>query len=792
MFGSSKNVPIEEPKLFGAQKERVATNESGRVLPWFLGSRFLGVTWLGNAFDVRTTPIDRKVGKKSQTVGHNYYASCVGLVCCGPCDVVFSLKFDEEEVWDGYLPRGGEDAVPLMTTRGEVILYWGTETQTLNALLEASGQNFSAMRGQTYIILNDVLFGPDRTNAPNIQIGLERNRVKPSWLTTASALVDTDLNGAGHFAGQPMIALYEWWTNPRFGLGYSEDQLDLTRLDAVANTLDSEGMGLDPLITNEMDLRAAVLQLLESIDGYPTSYDGKLGVELIRNSSNVVKRVTKNDLLSDPQITGQTWTETFDETRVKYKNYDRENNDDMVKHHELASFLVNGRHRIQTTDRPWVTSTLVAQKIANALGRRNGAPQVSGSMSLRESKAEGLTVGALFEYVTRDNQVLRLRVKGRTEPPPDRRGVDIEFESDTGWSNDSHFVPTPHVVTERETFEPQESDANRIIDAPYAFADSNPFAKTQQAITRLPTLMYMVSRGDLYSTHYEIWRSTSGTYEPASKTLQRGQLFDSWAVKARLTAAYSASTDIIDESIGISFGVDSTDQSILDDEWDLGDALDHTLLAFIGAEASEIVSLFNVVKTGPNTYTAKCVRALYDTRRRNHGGDSELWIQPRSDVNAFAWPGFIQLPRKYLFQPRFGQGEVQLADLTEVTHTENGRTIWPICPPNLYVDGDGAHPVWNTGSDLEITWENTAREKTVFGVPVNELIGTDLSGVRLEVWTADGATLHNQIDTDADETYTLTNATLVAGVNADFELRIYGVRSGFLSLDYTSVVVDKV
>lgn len=784
LFGSSKNVPQDEPKLFGAQNERIDTNQSARVLPWFAGTRWLGVTWVGDVFNVRTTPVKQKVGKKKQTTGYNYYASFCGLICAGPVDRVTKIWFDDELVWSGSIERSDEDYVSItVESRGVIRLYWGTETQTLDDDLAASGQNFSPMRGQCYIVGDDIYFGTDRTNAPNIVLELSRWSY-PSWISSEQAIL-------GNVDANPIAVLWEWWTDARFGLGLSEDDLDIVRLTAAAARLAEEDIGVSPLLTGQSDLKGALLKLLEHSDGYPTSENGKLGIELCRSTSAAVPAVTKEDLLEDPTFSTQTWPETFDEVRVAFKDYLIDGNDNVAKHHELANFRLTGQHRVQSLDRPWVIRQSVAVKIAGASGRVLGLPQSSGSMRLRESSANGIHVGSVFDWATRDGATIRLRCEKRTEPPVDGRGVDIEFVSDSSWANSTFYYPAADEIADTPIYEPSPPFAVRLQDSPYALAEAYGLA-TQQ---RVPSLLYFVARGDTYSNGYDVWRggTAEGPFISSSgRVTQFPSVFQNFSILAKLIADYQSGTLPIDDVVGIQFEVLSPDQSLLDDEWSLGDALEHQLLAFMGESVTEIMSLWDVAKTGDTTYTAKTVRGLYDTRRRTHPSGTELWLQLRVKVDNDAWSPFSENSRWYKVQTLFGAGELDLSTVDPIEKSENGRSLRPIAPANLRVNDDPFTATWAAGEDVTVQWSNTSRERTVFGLPLNEAPPTDLTSVAFELRSADGLTLLDSFETDPDEETTLTSAYLVEKANASFRLRAYGKRDGWTSLDYSEVSVQKV
>lgn len=774
LFGSSKHVTPEPPRLGGLDPDRMNTNEGGRVLPWMAGTRWLGVTWVGNVWSVRTEAITAKVGKKRQTVGHNYYASFAALVCNGPVDTIQRIRFDDAIVWTGPYTREDEDYVTLaIPSRGNVRFYFGTETQPMDSLLTASTYNHAPYRGQCYLVGDGIFFGQDRTNAPNIQVEVTRVGT-PSWIPSGQRLIGYDAN--------PMAVLWEWWTDARFGLGRSQDELDVTRLTSVAAQLYTEGIGVSPLLTSDTGTKEALLKLFEYVDGFPTTDGGLLGVELVRPPTGTVPTLTDAQLVDDPAINHETWHDTYDEARVRFADKVLEGAENSAKHHDPANYLITGRHRAVNVDRPWVTSQLVAVKMAGVLGRVSGVPRAKGSLVVRESESGELSLGAVFDLATRDGQSLRLRVVERREPDPGSRDVEISFESDSGWATDDYPAPEADTIPDTPLFEPQPPSGLKILDAPYAFADGD---KT------LAALMWMVARGDTYSTDYDVWkaRTEDGDYLSASSR-RSGELFAHFSVRATLDVAVLADTLPVDDYVGISFTVSSDDETLLEDDWDLNDALEHQLVAFVGDAATEIMALYDVTLVSGSSYTAKIVRGLYDSRRRDFPIGTELWLQLGDKVDSYSWPPLSEEERFYKIQIRFGPGEIDLADIDAEAHTENARSLLPIAPLNVAVNGDGNRALWTLGTDAEVTWSNTSRARTDFQLPLSESPATDLDAVVLQVWDYAGATLLDETEvTPTGEAATLTAAYLGSVVGGEFQLRAYGKRSGRRSLDYTAVTV---
>ncbi len=771
MFGTSQAIAPPPQKPLGISAARTSTQEAARPVPYFAGTRWLGLTWLGDAWGIHTTPIVRKVGKRSSIVGYNYYASCAGLIAAGPVDRITAIRMNNDVVWSGSITRGAENFVSItIETRGLMHLHWGTETQTLHALLSASGQNHSPYRGQCYAICDDLFFGADTLSAPNVELELSR-WPNPSWLT-ATPNIGNDAN--------PVAVLWDWWTNKRFGLGRSETELDSATLDAAATQLAAEGFGLSPLLTREGDLKRFLIELLEYFDGYPVWTNGLLGIGLVRETLDAIPVIAPADMIDDPQVNEQSWRETFSETRVRFTNAAKGGEEDAAAHQERANFMVTALQRPQTLQRPWATTHAVAHKIASAAGRIAGIPQFTGSLRVPEASLAGLSLGEPFDLQTRTGKLLRCRVNELVLSPPERRNAELRFESDRGWANAEYATVVADAVPAKTTSEPQPPDGAAVIEAPYALGYP----------TRIRWL-YLVARGDLVSTNYTVWLSSVIDSGYRINYPTELPVFSTWAVRAKLTEPYAASTALIDDFVGITFEVLCPDQSLLGDEWDLNAALNHELLAFVGTDGAEIMSLWGLEKLDDVTYHAWTVRALYDTIRASHADNATVWIQLREKQEG-KLSAYFSSVLYFKFQPTFGQAEVPLGDITPVTYgPPNARAICPLKPMNLRANGDGSHPTYATGENVTLTWDNSNRIRSMLGTPLNEPLMTDVEYLNLEIRNYAGDTLLDTLYSGPTGA-TLSSAYLAATTPGDFSVRAYSFRGGYKSFHYDEIKVVKI
>lgn len=780
--GSTAKVPYEDPEPLGVDPNLVATNEAARPVPYVSGTRWVGVTWLEDAFDVWTTAITSKVGKKTQVTGYNYYCSFAALLCLGPIDVLWGIKWDDKKVWDGPVHRGDSDYIDITIAGiGHFRIYWGTDTQVMDPNLAGSGLNHAPYRGLAYLVGIDVLLGQDRTTVPNIEVRVARFPA-PEWLPEAQRVIEGS-------CANPVAVVWDWWTSPRYGLGRGAHELDEDRLAAAGARLYQELVGVSVLLTSEDDFRTLLVKLMEHVDGYVTTFNGRLGVELSRGEElgEPVAWLERKDLIGDPDITADGWPETYDEVRVRYKDQFLENQDNVAKHHDLANYALTGRHRTLNVDRPWTVRGSMAAAQAAVLGRVMGVPGFKGSMKVRASRSRALQLGAVFVLRTRAGEELVAKVMERTEENPGDASVSISFQFDTGWAVADYYTVFTGERTVH-TYGPATPDAARTLDCPYAFA-----------LEDIHTLLYAVARGDTWDTAFDAWRANEpgGPYTAASD--HRSNVpFTKFATRARLTAAYPAGTAVVDEWVGVEFDFDVSDDSVLTGEWDLADALEHKLLLLAldpstPDRIAEVMSLFDVVKVGPASYTAKCVRGLYDTRRTAHAEGAEVWVQLRASLQPDTWAPISEVPRWYKFQTVFGAQELDFDQALQVQHLDDGRCLRPIVPANLRANGDSTGATWEVGSDVVISWDNTSRAATVYGLDLSAAPPTDLDAVVIQFWSDDLSTLLAELEADpAPEAYVASDLFLTTNVNQDFRVRVYGRRGQWTSLLSNELAVQMI
>jgi hypothetical protein len=126
-----RNYGVIESRL---DERRISTNEQARPVPYFCGIARLAVTFISEAFGVKSKKIKMRVGKKKETVGYNYFASFAALIAHGPLDRLNAIWMDNVLVWEGPLVRSGDYADIKIEVRR--FLGNGSEGHELTRLIE--------------------------------------------------------------------------------------------------------------------------------------------------------------------------------------------------------------------------------------------------------------------------------------------------------------------------------------------------------------------------------------------------------------------------------------------------------------------------------------------------------------------------------------------------------------------------------------------------------------------------------------------------------------------------------
>ncbi|MDW8309542.1 MAG: phage tail protein [Verrucomicrobiales bacterium] len=789
MFGSTLKLPAPKPPPGGVDPNRFATNAGARPLPYLCGTRRLGVTFLSEAFGLFTSPVNVRTGKDSKTtVGYNYFASFAAAICHGPLDRLLRVWVDGELAWSGNLHRAGASFADLyISGRGNLRIYWGTETQPFDPLLRGSGQPHPTYRGQAYLVADRFLFGQDKTNAPNIEVEVSRFP-SPAWLPTGTGVWGDDVN--------PTIPLYEWLTNPRFGLGLPDSRLDLDSFAAAASALYAEQIAISPLLTETAPLRDLLTRLLEYFDGVPVAdAQGRLGLRLIRPGSPIVRVLTINQCTATPRIATTPWSDTANEVKVSFTDRAANYAADAVKVHDRANFEITGAVRSKDAARPWVCRADVARKIASVLARREGRPRRMLTLEVLRSAADGLRPGDLinFEWPQRSLQLLA-RVKSVSLPRFEERTAALELEEDVSWANAAWYQPASQGSVAGPTLpEPPAAPPATLMECPLPYLLRAYYtAWPEHAVAFFPA----ATKPAADARAWQPWLAD----DPMGRWFKRFEGRDfgplSWfALRATLNAALPADTPLILEAPDLDFTLTGLENR-LELEPDLEDAQINTLMLYTGGEWFSVFGL-ELVEEG--RYRARAIRARWAAPRAAHAQGQNAWLLPLGlldpdDPRRRQHLLWRYTPSGVWFKAQPTDPlETPLADIAPEPVGVLRLAERPLPPDNLSLNGQKYAATWPPTGSLTAAWTPTSPWTVAF--PENPRIPRETTATawRLEVWRADDseAVLTEELPASvATFVFDASDMQTALGGHLPFRLKVWAVRHGLDSLQPATLNVQ--
>lgn len=765
--GKTDNFAQTEPKPLGLRAERLPSQEFGRVVPYFAGYGMTSGVFISEPWNVRSEPVKKKVGKKSQVVGFNYYCSFAMVFCLGPVDRIEQVWLNGELFWEGAVTRGATDYADLTVAQfGRLRIYWGTETQVEDPDLVGSSVVHPAYRGQCYGVFVDWFLGQNKTQCPSVEIRIQRTPAV-AWMS-APQNVNDDAN--------PSAVLAEWWASKRYGLGLDETLLDQDLLNAVADRLSDEGLGISPFIANGSSFTKAFDKLLDHVDGFPVQgTDGLFGFDLVRPATYVPREWTEDDITDPPSVESSSWWETVNSVVVKYLARDRYFDTDSVVHRDMAAFAITGSTREKSVERDWITSQAVAMKLAAALGRQMALPFVELKLKVRRNSANGIEVGTVVRvtYANAGLAGISMRVMSKSVDRPDAAEVTFELTEDRGYLNSDFYLPAPVTQPAEEFYSSGALYAEGVEEFPFGWGATDAMRFGMKP-----------ARGDIISNGFNFyWKRAGGSFVDQGAS-------DVFWMKGATNAALAATvgldtgTEILDVTFG---GADKVLDSVTYSEavqspW---------VFLFIG---DEILIPYGAAIVSSGRYTMKALRARFGTLRADHAAGADVWVA-RVYVDPIATHTLATpttTDQTYKLQPFFMASEFPLADCPEIVITPRKRALAPLPPANLKANGDGVNPTYATGTNVLIEWEGTHELRDQR--PPEEVLAPRAQMTELEILTTADVSKGTVFVDGTAGPYTLTHGVLVGflGSEVSFKVRARYVNGAVRSLTFAEVTVWKV
>lgn len=403
--------------------------------------------------------------------GHDYFARLGMALCLGPVDTLYSVENGDETIWEGPVTREADadsfGRTILQTDLGRIDFYWGTEDQAVTP--EAAGVEVgeppflhSPYRGVCHWYGIDLLLG-SRPVPPNLLFDIER--------------IPRALPGLSGYSveGEALVpdVIYDLLTNAVWGLGVPPAMIDAASFIAAAETILAEGITVGVVIDSQDQARGLIGKLLQYIGGYLYESRGKTFLVLDRAVDLEAATVIDGDSLADePRWSEDGFAATFAETRLAWRDRDRDDERTTEVFTDMASSAVESRIRRQTINLDWVRRREVAKRVVARIGQRAAIASRTYEWAVLPSVAAELRPGSVVilnhpktGISARPVRILSLRRGG-----PGRRSVTIEAVDDLATDTSTWTLPAvdPFEVPSGLTPPPLENPVMRIGVLPAA------------------------------------------------------------------------------------------------------------------------------------------------------------------------------------------------------------------------------------------------------------------------------------------------------------------------------------
>lgn len=624
------------------------------------------------------------MGSSSKSSGaqqDNYYGTLAGAVCKGPVDALVAIVLGGKYWYKPTTPlvRGAETFVDLPDTRpgarsGFLRLYWGTETQVADPVLQAllGADEVPPYRGVCYFVLVDFLFGTGMGSAPNLEFIVRRKPLQ-SVVSGAAAALDSD-------AQANPVALAAEVATAWYGLDLPAAGLDGAGWQALADevqaTAESRALvNCSPLWTQQAAARSLFIDLGATGDlWFRAGAEGAVEVGRWREAgpAGAITTLDANALEADLSPAAEGVDELPTSVAVDFADRAYAYADSSEKVDELALLRQQGRPSTRKLRRMQVTRREQARAQAAAELRRAGRVVLRGSARVRRARAvhpggADIRPGDWFALDVDpepggEGVALLCRCTGRSSGPTGP--VTLEWESDPG------AVPEP--------YQPEygvDSPALEVI-APLDVALVLALPGDDDA--EEPSVSVLAVRGDETWERVEVFYSDQPDGDYVSLGDQVG-----FACPATLVDPVSELSEVIrlalvEEFDGLNGPVDGTlDADLLREAVGSGTELaarnDELLLVLVKlagaggiAAASdrdwvEVCSVIDVTPVSAGVYDVSVIRARQGTRRLEFDPTAEPVSFPADSYQAWC------LPRSRLARLRHRDFTGHLAQGTAMT-----------------------------------------------------------------------------------------------------------------------------
>lgn len=660
---------------------------------------------------------------------------------------------------------------PINTFWGHDTSLWMKTTVTCTGLLPV--YIYGQVENAAFVYWDGVLLGSVNPTNTDATTPIFMDFVVPTSLATAGdhtihiyALDDFEPYGNSdntyiycvvdqHKDMNPAHIIRECLTDPDWGMGYAEADIDDDSFEAAADTLWDEKMGISLIWDRQVAIESFIMEIIKHIDAalYVDRTTGKFVLKLIRADYDPdtllelgPSNVSKIDNPSRP-----TFGELTNSVTVNYWNAETGKEASLTVE-DTAMIQMQGAVINTTVQYPGFTNFTIASLVGQRDLRTLSTPLFTGTVYANRD-AENLNIGDVFKLTWPDYELDHLIVRVTGLSLGDGKNNQIKITC----TQDVFTTPTVGVVTNPgdgwiEPGGPPTVATLRLVqEAPYyELVQTLGQSSIDTNLATDPSIGYVIAAAAPVDNAINATLSTDpgSGYEDVAVLdfCPTGEL--SADVSAKATAWTITNGENLDEvAVGTHFQID--------DELCVVDSID------VGTGALTVGR--GVLDTSPRPHSAGARLYFWDVY---NAGDSTQYVDGET-INV-------------KIRPTTGQGTLALADAPVDAVTLDSRAIRPYAPGRFRIDGQD-YPDEIFTSSPTVTWAHRDRVQQTAGTLVPHSSG-DIgpeAGTTYTVELYDES--DNLIDTQSGLTGTSASVVLSSLPSNVATIMVWSSRDGYLS-----------
>jgi hypothetical protein len=488
----------------------------------------------------------------------------------------------------------------------------------------------------------------------------------------------------------PAHIIRECLTDPDWGMGYAEADIDDDSFEAAADTLWDEKMGISLLWDRQVPIESFIMEIIKHIDAalYVDRTTGKFVLKLIRADYDPdtlleldPSNVSKIDNPSRP-----TFGELTNSVTVNYWNADTGKEASLTVE-DTAMIQMQGAVINTTVQYPGFTNFLIASKVGQRDLRTLSTPLFTGTV-YANTDAKNLNIGDVFKLTWPDYDLdgLIVRVTGLSLGDGKNNQIKINCTQDVFTTPEAGVISSPGDGWVDLGGAPTVAQNRLVFEAPYyELVQAQGQTAVDGALEATPEIGYLtvacVRPGEALNA--SVWVDQGSGFE------------ETMALDFCPSAVLLSDVDQMDDVFSFESPQD----------------LDLVSIGTHGQIDNELVRI-DAIDEGAGTITVG--RGVLDTVPEVHAAGARLYFW---DVYSSAEP------TEYLdgeslgvkITPTTNQGQLSLVDALSDNLEFNSRAVRPYPPGNLTINGSYFPEIVDCSVDIELAWASRNRVQQTGG-----------------------------------------------------------------------------